>query len=161
MKFINRKAILSLIIVSATIALVAACSNLTGAEPQIIVVTATATLTAKTISPTPEATVAVEPAATPTVGEKAQVDFSSNPYPAGTLLQGSGKDVFYLTENNMCQRIYDLDTFLAYDFVKNDVVAVEDKLLAAIPLADELTRLALDERGDLYWVALGERWLVK
>jgi hypothetical protein len=77
----------------------------------------------------------------------------------GTLLQGNSDDVFYLTAEGTRRRIADAETFTAFGFAETDVVKVDDDVLAAIPLAEELTRLVSSDQR-LYWVMQSQRWLV-
>lgn len=167
MKRINLKPMVHLILAGSAAALITACSAL--AESKIIVVTATPTATSEvmamptatpvvelTVKPaTPAATPVTEPtvsAATPTRAAEA--------YEAGTLLQGSDGEIFYVTGQGRRQRIADMDTFHAFRFARQDVIPVSPDALAAMPLAGELTRLVYDEQDQLYWVAEGRRWPV-
>jgi hypothetical protein len=79
---------------------------------------------------------------------------------AGILLQASGDEIFYLTAVGERRLIADQQTFQAFGFAEEQVVKVRDNFLAAIPLAEPLTRLVLSEQGNLYWVMAGQRWLV-
>ena len=160
MKLTNIKVVLSSITIGVIAALLVACgSALTGAEPQIVVVTATPTPTSKVVTyTTVEATPTVDPSVEPTAEIAAEP--TSLAYEAGTLLKGSGDGVFYLTEDGTRQHIYNWDTFLAFGFAEEDIAIVDDTLLEAIPLEGELTRLVIDAQDDLYWVVDGERWLV-
>ncbi|MBI1881507.1 MAG: SH3 domain-containing protein, partial [Chloroflexi bacterium] len=146
MKRINLKTAFTLILAGATAALMAACS---GAEPQVLVVTATPTATPVVVIATPEATPVVELSVKPT----ATVE-------AGALLRGNGEAVFYVTADGTRQHIADFDTFLAFGFSAQDIVNVTDAALKALPQAGELTRLGYDEQDHLYWIAAGRRWQV-
>lgn len=79
---------------------------------------------------------------------------------AGTLLQASGDEIFYLTAAGERRLILDRQTFRAFGFAEEEVIQVSDKFLAAIPLAEPLTQLVLSEQVNLYWVMDGQRWLV-
>lgn len=83
----------------------------------------------------------------------------SLPYRTGSLLKGSGDGVFYLTEEGTRRHIYNWDTFLAFGFASEEIIEVDDAVLAAIPLGGELTRLVFDQ-DQLYWIANGKRWQV-
>jgi hypothetical protein len=158
MKFTNIKTVLSSITIGViAAALIAACgSRATEAEPQIVVVTATPTATPNPVTYTVEATPTAEPPLEPTAEVAAEP--TSIVYEAGTLLKGSGDGVFYLTEDGTRQHIYNWDTFLAFGFAQEDIVIVDDKVLEAIPLEGELTRLVFDEHDDLYWIMEGKLW---
>ncbi len=152
MKFTTAKTVFIWVIVGIVGALLAACGgNSTGlapqAGPQIIVVTAT---------PQPEWRIEVTEEAAVEAGATA-VPMSAEP---GTLLQGRGKELFYLTEDGTRQRIYNRDTFLAFGFTEKEIVPVDDDTLATIPLAGELSRLVQDRRNRLYWAADGKLWSV-
>jgi hypothetical protein len=157
-KTLNR--IFNFILAGVATALITACSS---AEPHIIVVTATPTATALVVTATPNPVVST-PEPTPIVelsvkSEDAPTKMAPA-YEAGTVLKGNGDDIFYLTEDGARQRFYDRGTFLAFGFAEDDIVAVDDEVLAAIPLSGKLTRLAMDEADNLYWVAQGQRWRV-
>lgn len=166
MKRINLKTNFTLILAGAAIALITACSS---AEPQIVVVTATSTSTPEVVV-TPAATPVVEltvkaaaPAATSGVELSAPAAPPAQPedeYEAGTLLQVSDDEIFYITEAGRRQHIVDGDTFNAFRFARQDIIPVGEEALAAVPHAGELTRLVYDDRDRLYWVAEGRRWPV-
>jgi len=78
----------------------------------------------------------------------------------GMVLRGSDREMFYLTPEHTRRHISDMDTFIAFGFSPADMVKVDETVLAAIPLAEELTRLVQFEQGNLYWVMDGQRWLV-
>jgi serine/threonine protein kinase len=82
-------------------------------------------------------------------------------YPAGTLLKGSGEGVFRIGADGQLQHIFDWETFLAFGFVQEDIVPVEDHVLSQWPEFEELTRVVQDEAGVAYWVVDGERWAVE
>lgn len=146
------KSILSLLITGAAATLITACGS-TG--PQVVVVTATPTATPVVIKATPEATPIIKLTVRPETPAPTAVAFE-----AGTLLQGSNDDIFYVTEDGARQQFYNRDTFLAFGLAEKDVVAVNEETLAVVPLAGTLTRLVSDDAGNLYWVALGRRWQV-
>lgn len=79
---------------------------------------------------------------------------------AGLLLQASGGEIFYLTAAGERRLIANRQTFQAFGFAEEKVIKVSDNFLAALPLAEPLTQLALSEQGNLYWVMAGRRWLV-
>lgn len=78
----------------------------------------------------------------------------------GIVLKGPDRDMFYLTPEHTRRRIVDMDTFIAFGFTPADLITVDETILAAIPLAGDLTRLVQFEQGNLYWVMDGQRWLV-
>ena len=79
---------------------------------------------------------------------------------AGLLLQASGDKIFYLTAEGQRRLIYDRQTFQAFGFDEKNIIKVGDDFLAAIPVAEPLTRLVVSEQNNLYWVMDGQRWLV-
>jgi hypothetical protein len=79
---------------------------------------------------------------------------------AGLLLQASGDEIFYLTATGERRLIANRQIFQAFGFAEEQIIKVRDEFLAAIPLAEPLTRLVLSEQGNLYWVMAGQRWLV-
>ncbi len=151
--------IFNFILAGAATALIAACSS---TEPQVIVVTATPTATSLAVTATPNPLIST-PEPTPVVELTVKSDAPAKmalTYEAGTLLRGSGDDIFYLTEDGVRRRFYDKSTFLAFGFAEDDIVPVDDEVLATIPLSGKLTRLATDKADNLYWVAQGQQWRV-
>ncbi len=148
----NLKSILSLLIAGATAAFITACGS---AGPQVVVVTATPTATPVVAQATPEATPIIKLTVRPETPVPTAIAFE-----AGTLLKGSGEEIFYVTEDGFRQKFHHQDTFLAYGFSEKKVITVDNETLTAIPLAGELTRLVADEADNLYWVAFGRRWRV-
>lgn len=115
-----------------------------------------------TFAPSTKLAVA-EAAAAPTPIAQARVDeaqFKSLHYQAGTLLQGSSGDIFYLTAAGTRRRVPDQATLLAFGLAEVSVVKVNDALLDVLPLAEALTPLVWAGDSNLYWVAQGQRWLV-
>ena len=84
----------------------------------------------------------------------------SLPFPAGSLLKGSGEGVFRLNANGSVQHIYDWPTFLAFGFSETDIQTINDAALAELPEGGELTHLLKGPDESLYWVAHGERWQI-
>lgn len=156
MKPINIKAVLNLIIAGTIAAFSTACTI--SAEPQVIVVTATPQPTPVVVTATREPTLVVQLAVEPTT--EAETKPAPVPNQAGTLLKGSGSDVFYLTEAGTRRHIHDQDTFQAFGFRQKDIITLADETLAEIPQVGELTRLVFDDQDNLYWVAAGRRWQV-
>ncbi len=141
MKFSSIKAVLSLGIVSAIIALTVAYG---GARPVVVEPVEAASRPDKSVAIAPA--VITENEAPPMV------------YEAGTLLAGSDHVVHYITEAGTRQPIYDDETFLAFGFQPAEVIEVDDDVLASIPAADVLSRLVFDEQNNLYWVMDGQLW---
>lgn len=101
----------------------------------------------------PTAPIAPSPTrpATPTV---------SLPYPAGTLLKGSGEGVFRLSDSGQVQHVYDFPTFTTFGFSEADIQPIADDALAALPAAGELTRLLQTPDRRFDWVVNGQRWRI-
>jgi hypothetical protein len=169
MKFTPIQTVFTLTLVSMFVVLMTAChQNSTvvepkQAEPQVVVVTATPL--PALAGEQPEAAklpAAPETDAAPTetaVNEPAAA--LTLPVQAGMLLQAGDGDIFYLTEARTRQRFYDLDTFQAFGFAKQDIVPVGAEVLETIPFAGELTRLGQDSQNHLYWAAQGRLWSVE
>jgi len=78
----------------------------------------------------------------------------------GRLLQGSGPDIYLVTEEGTRWRFADSQTVQAFGFSMADVTPVGDAMLADVPLVGPLSRLLGDRHGNLYWMAQGRRWAV-
>lgn len=160
MKLLNTKFIVALVIISLFITLISAC----GSQPSGLAQVETATSEPKpTVTPTdePVATSDVEP-------ESVRDEVDDHLFPtitiateAGSLLQGSRQDIYFLTADGMRRRIYNWDTFLAFGLNEADILRVDDKTLDDIPLAGELTRLLRTKSGRLYWANEGQLWPVE
>jgi hypothetical protein len=81
-------------------------------------------------------------------------------YPAGSLLEGHNHFVYYVTGSGSRQPIYDRDTLTAFGWQEQAITRVKEDNLAALPVADPLTRLVEDEQGNLYRAAQGQLWQV-
>lgn len=112
-------------------------------------------------APVPRAaTMTVSPTVLALPAEPGRANVSSFHYQPGMLLQGSGDDIYYMTEAGHRRRIQDEPTFQAFGFAAAQVVRVDDDLLEKLPPAEDLTRLVRYPQGNLYWVMDGQRWLV-
>lgn len=150
MKPINFQTTFKLVLAGAAAALIAGC----GAEPQVIVVTATPAATPLVITATPAPTAVVELAVKPPTPALAES------YEAGALLRGSGETIFYVTTEGTLRPLADPAALPAFGLDKQTVFQVTDAALAALPQADPLTRLSYDAEDNLYWIAGGQRWQV-
>ncbi len=109
----------------------------------------------------PEGTVSGQTQAGPASAERvAENKPPTVTYKAGTLLKGSSHALYYVTEAGTRQFIYDAGTFSAFGFRRQDVIKVDDDVLAAMPITGVLTRLVRDDRDNIYWVVKGQRWQV-
>ncbi len=85
----------------------------------------------------------------------------SLPFPAGTLLKGTGPGIFRLSAGGRLQHIYDWPTFAAFGFDEADIQTAADDILNALPRDQELTRLIQGQDQSLDWVVGGRRWRIE
>ena len=82
------------------------------------------------------------------------------PHKAGALLKGNDHFTYYVTETGARRPLYNQETLAAFGFEPENVVKVDNNALSAMPMAEVLTRLVLDDQDNLFWVVNGQRWQI-
>ncbi len=154
----NQKSILYLIMGNILLGLLmAGCQNLTGPGGQFI--------DQPTGSGTAESPAAARSVIAPTTTVTPATLTASKsdlPFSAGSLLKSpNDPGVFWLNPDGTRQHIYDWPTFLAFGFKPEEIITVQEDLLADMPLVGELTRLIYDANGWHYWAVNGTLWRIE
>lgn len=80
-------------------------------------------------------------------------------FEAGALLK-SGRNIYYIAESGIRQRVYNKDTMNAFGLRENKAIEISPEILESIPEGEPLTTLIEDNQNDLYWLSNGKLFAV-